>query len=91
MAKESQGCSIPYRILLPQGTDNLLVAGRCVSTDCFMYSIMQQTPLCYLTGQAAGMAAAWCSQKKSAPREANLQSIQRELRLNGVAIPQSKG
>ena len=90
-AEESQGCSVPYRILLPQGTSNLLAAGRCVSTDRFMHAIMQQTPLCYWTGQAAGMAAAWCSREKSALREANLQSIQRELRPNGVAIPQNKG
>ncbi len=52
---ESYG--IPYRILLPEGLSNVLVAGRCVSTDRQMQASVRVMPGCYITGQAAGIAA----------------------------------
>jgi len=51
---ESYG--IPYRILTPQGLKNVLVAGRCVSTDRGMQASIRVMPGCYITGQAAGVA-----------------------------------
>jgi len=53
---ESYG--IPYRCLTPQGVDNLLVAGRCVSCDRAMQASLRVSPCCFATGQAAGVAAA---------------------------------
>ena len=53
---ESYG--IPYRILLPQGLRNVLVAGRCVSSDRYLQGSIRVMPGCYITGQAAGLAAA---------------------------------
>lgn len=53
---ESYG--IPYRTLLPQKLDNVLVAGRCTSTDRAMQASVRVMPGCYITGQAAGLASA---------------------------------
>lgn len=53
---ESYG--IPYRALIPVGVDNLLVAGRSISCDRELQSSLRVMPACFLTGQAAGMAAA---------------------------------
>lgn len=50
--------SIPYRCLVPKGFVNLLVAGRCVGTDHEMEASIRVIPGCYITGQAAGIAAA---------------------------------
>ncbi len=52
---ESHG--IPYRILTPKGLKNVLVAGRCVSTDAATYGSMRVMPPSMVTGEAAGMAA----------------------------------
>jgi hypothetical protein len=52
---ESYG--IPYRCLIPQGLANVLTAGRCVSTDRYLQSSIRVMPGCYITGQAAGLAA----------------------------------
>ncbi len=53
---ESYG--IPYRTLCPRGVRNLLVAGRCISTDRAAQSSVRVIPGCFTTGQAAGFAAA---------------------------------
>ena len=53
-----QPYDIPYRCLLPQGVDNLLVAGRPISADHVAHSSLRIQPTCYALGQAAGTAAA---------------------------------
>lgn len=69
---------IPYRCLVPVKIDNLLAAGKCVSTDRAAYlRYLQQT---MVTGQAAGVASAICAQDGITPRElendvSKLQSI----------------
>lgn len=55
--KPGESYGIPYRILTPKGLNNLLVAGRCVSTDRYMQGSVRVMPGCYITGQAAGAAA----------------------------------
>ncbi len=51
---------IPYGALLPRGTDNLLVCGRCIGVDHVAHSSTRIIGTCMLTGQAAGTAAAMC-------------------------------
>lgn len=53
---ESHG--IPYRCLTPPGLENLLVAGRCISTDRRVQGSVRVMPVCLSTGEAAGTAAA---------------------------------
>ena len=53
---ESYG--IPYRSLIPRSFDNALVAGRCMGTDQKMQASIRVMPGCFITGQAAGTAAA---------------------------------
>jgi hypothetical protein len=58
---------IPYRCLIPKNVENLLVAGKAISTDRDAYHrLLQQT---MVTGQAAGVAAALCAQKGITPRQ----------------------
>lgn len=52
---ESHG--IPYRLLTPKGLRNVLVAGRCISTDEEAYGSLRVMPPCLVTGEAAGVAA----------------------------------
>jgi hypothetical protein len=53
---------IPYRSLVVKGFSNLLVAGRCIGTDRSMEATVRVMPACFMTGQAAGTAAAMASE-----------------------------
>lgn len=70
---------IPYRSLVPVGVDNLLVAGRCISASHEALSAVRVMPPCFAMGQAAGVAAALCRQRGTAPREADTALLQAEL------------
>lgn len=52
---------IPYRSLIPKNIDNLLVAGRCISSDSQAHGSTRSMPCCIATGEAAGVAAAIAS------------------------------
>ena len=49
---------LPYRMLLPQGVANLLVAGRCASMTHMGQSAARVSGACFVMGEAAGSAAA---------------------------------
>src|SRR5690606_36398277 len=53
---ESHG--IPYRCLTPQGLKNVLVAGRCISTEQIVQGSVRVMPTCLAMGEGAGVAAA---------------------------------
>ena len=82
---ESYG--IPYRILTPQGLDNVLVAGRCVSTDRSMQASIRVMPGCYITGQAAGAAAALMLQGNTDSRGISVPALQHNLADMGAFLP----
>lgn len=85
---ESYG--IPYRTLTPKGLSNLLVAGRCVSTDRNMQASIRVMPGCYITGQAAGVAAAMAVQGDTYTREIDVKELQKRLKTMGAYLPNSK-
>src|SRR5690606_4610897 len=47
---------VPYRSLLPQGLDNLLVAGRCISATHAAFGSARVMATCMAIGQGAGLA-----------------------------------
>ncbi len=49
---------VPYRCMIPQKVDNLLVAGRCVSTTFVVQSAIRIQLVCRALGEAAGIASA---------------------------------
>lgn len=49
---------IPYRCLIPQGVEGLLLAGRCISGTHMAHSNYRVMPMCVVMGEAAGYAAA---------------------------------
>lgn len=82
---ESYG--IPYRCLVPQKLSNVLVAGRCVSTDRYMQSSIRVMPGCFITGQAIGVAAAICARENCTTREVAVNDLQRQLKDLGAYLP----
>lgn len=77
---------IPYRCLLPQRTDNLLVAGRCISGTHEAHSSYRVMPIAMATGHAAGIAAAIAARTRKASRELDVAQIQSELLRQGANL-----
>ncbi len=67
--KPGESYGIPYRTLIPLHSSNLLVCGRCVSCDRYVFASIRVIPGCFITGQAAGFAAALCVTQKCSPKE----------------------
>jgi hypothetical protein len=82
---ESYG--IPYRSLTPRGLENVLVAGRCVSTDRYLQGSLRVMPGCYITGQAAGMAAALAAEAVCSTRSLDIRALQGRLKSAGAFLP----
>jgi hypothetical protein len=78
--------TIPYRCLLPQGLENVLVAGSCISGQYESMAAWAIQPICMLTGQAAGTAASLCVEEKVGPREISVSELQGLLRRDGVFL-----
>jgi hypothetical protein len=85
--QDGESYGIPYRILLPRGLENVLVAGRCVSSDRYLQGSLRVMPGCYITGQAAGMAAALAVEKASTPRALDVNELQSRLAGMGAFLP----
>lgn len=82
---------IPFRCLLPRGLDDLLVAGRCISTDYQTVGATRLIPLCLQTGQAAGVAAALSANENLTPRQLEVSRLQAMLVQQGADLTVSGG
>lgn len=80
---------IPYRCLIPKRIDNLLAAGRNLSSDVYAQSGARLILCCFTMGEAAGTAAAMAMKQGITPREIDRCDLQRELIANGVNLGQS--
>lgn len=60
---QKKGYSIPYRCLLPENKENLLLCGRNISGTHMAHSNFRAMPICVGTGEAAGMAAAIAAER----------------------------
>lgn len=78
--------SIPYRCLLPRSIENLLVAGRCISTEHVAESSIRAISACMATGEAAGTAAALAISNGVSPRNINVDSLRRQLQKQGARL-----
>jgi hypothetical protein len=79
--------SIPLRALIPKESTNLLVAGRCVSSDQLANSALRVQASCMAMGQAAGATAALAARESTTPFKVPLKEICEMLRKHGAIIP----
>jgi len=80
--------TIPLRALIPRGSKNLLVAGRCLSSDRGANSALRVQASCMGMGQAAAVAAVLASKQGSTPAEVPINDIKQELKEHGAIVPQ---
>lgn len=76
---------LPWRMLLPQGVDNLLVAGRCASMEHEGQSAARASGACFVMGQAAGTAAAMMVARDGA-LDTIVAPLQQALSRDGVDL-----
>ena len=80
--------TIPLRALIPKNTPNILVAGRCVSSDRLANSAMRVQASSMGMGQAAGAAAAIAVRLETTPLDAPLHDVHHLLKEHGAIVPQ---
>jgi len=84
---ESRGFNeLPYRMLTPEGLDNLLVAGRCASMTHDGQSAARVSGACFAMGEAAGAAAALALDGNAMPRDIAVEKLQQTLQEQGAFI-----
>jgi hypothetical protein len=77
---------VPYRSLVPLKIDNLLVAGRCFSSDLVANDLLAPIQFCIAMGQAAGTAAAMAVQHGVSVRGLDYKLLQKRLIKQDVPL-----
>jgi hypothetical protein len=80
-----QAFPVPYRQIVPKKIDNVLCAGRCLGTGDTI-DIFRLICPCFVTGQAAGTAAALAALKGCTPRALPVHELQEQLRKDGMYL-----
>ena len=80
------GYDIPYRTLVPDKIENLLVAGRCASMNHQAMAATRVMSTCMALGEAAGRAARIALKDGVSPSNVNINKLQKELRDSGAYL-----
>jgi hypothetical protein len=86
---EHEGFNIPYRCLIPQKVEGLVLTGRCISCEQAPFQSARSMAPAMAIGHASGCAAALAAKGRIAPRKLDVKALQKlllsqnvELRLN---------
>ena len=86
-----QSHGIPYRCLIPQKVENLLVAGRSLSADRAVQGATRVMPFCFAMGEAAGLAAALAVRKhQGRVRDIDITELQARLLAQGAWLGETR-
>lgn len=77
---------VPYRAMVPQGIDNLLVTGRAIGGDKVSHAAVRNMMCCAVAGQGAGTAAAIAVKTGRNFRDIDVVAVQAELRRQGARL-----
>ncbi len=90
---ESKGCppqtkpyDIPYRSLVPNVNENLLLAGRCISGTHRAHASYRVMNICINIGEAAGVAAALCAKDRISPANLDADRVREVLTSRGIDL-----
>ncbi len=82
-----QSHGIPYRCLIPQTVENVLVAGRSLSAERAVQGAARVMPYCFAMGEAAGLAATLALETDGDVRAINTDALREKLRAQGAFLP----
>lgn len=83
---EGETYQVPYRCLIPKDSENLLVAGRCLSATHDAHASVRSIGQCMAMGQAAGTAASLMVAGKKRPQDIDVRLLQQKLIETGAII-----
>ncbi|HTV31691.1 MAG TPA: FAD-dependent oxidoreductase [Methylocella sp.] len=75
---------VPYGALVPQGVDNLLIAGRSIAGDKISHAAVRNMMCCTVSGQGAGIAAAVSLKNKVSTAHVAMADVRAELKRQAV-------
>ena len=84
--KERPIWQIPYGAIVPQKTPNLLVAGRCFGFDEGLTWDAREIATCFVTGQAAGDAAALTVTRSNKAQDMDIAALQEILKKQNTLL-----
>ena len=79
--------TVPLRALIPIGSENIIVAGRCVSSDRLANSGLRVQAACMAMGQAAGAAAALAAKLSTTPGKVPMTKLKEILKKHDAIVP----
>jgi len=79
--------TIPRGALIPKGSKNIMVAGRCLSSDRLANSAARVQASCMGMGQAAAVTASLAAKSGVTPSEVPLNQIHAKLKEHGAIVP----
>jgi hypothetical protein len=80
---------IPYTVMVPEKTENLLVAGRCISADHVALGSTRIMSTCMVLGEAAGAAAVLSLHEALPPARLEPRILQAQLRRQGAILDEA--
>lgn len=84
---EGTVATVPLRALVPTNSRNLLVAGRCVSSDRLANSALRVQASCMGMGQAAAAAAVLANKYRTTPLNLSIDEIKSLIEVHGGIVP----
>ncbi len=77
---------IPYGTMIPKGSENIFVAGRCIAADGQALGPARIMSTCMAVGEAAGVAASMMINENKNSMEVDVQELRANLRKNGAIV-----
>ncbi len=78
--------AVPYRSLLPNGIDNLIVAGRCLSATVEGQGSARVSATCMGMGEAAGVACAIAGKNNIGMADIDVRALRERLKERGAIL-----
>jgi hypothetical protein len=86
LAPKFGNISVPYGSIVPRDIDGLLAPGRHLSADVTSHSFMREIPQCWLTGHAAGVAAAIAANRNLSVAAVPIAELRDRLAAQGAYL-----
>jgi hypothetical protein len=83
---QGEAYHVPYRCLLPRDEEQVLVAGRCISSTHEAMAAIRVMPCCFALGEAAGTAAALSLKEESLPSRLDTGLLRDTLMKQGAYL-----
>jgi hypothetical protein len=83
---EHEGFDIPYRCLVPDKLEGLVLTGRCISCEQGPFQSARSMAPAMAVGHASGCAAALAATSGVSPRQLDVKALQKLLRAQKAEL-----